>query len=111
MSKNNKQAKGVLDVFLQATDEFIDGLNQFSDRLSTKGNLFHLKDAIGKDAEVSVSIPADGMGEVIVSMGRGLQNYPAKCMKSKHTYKRGAKVRIVDVANATMLVEPCVDQK
>ena len=109
MSKNNKQAKSVIDTFLQATDELIDGLNQFSDRLSTKGNLFHLKDAIGKDAEVSVSIPPQGMGEVIVSMGRGLQNYPARCIASKHTYKRGAKVRIVDVANATMLVEPCAE--
>jgi hypothetical protein len=100
---DNKRGK-TLTSLLAATDELIDAVQQFSDRFTAKGNTFSTREAVGKEAEVSVAIPAGGTGEVLVTLGKGLHNYPARGLTEDLEFKRGDRVCIRQLANQTLIV-------
>jgi hypothetical protein len=103
-NKSFKRGKALTSL-LAATDELMDAVQQLSDRFTNKGNMFSVQDTLGKDGEVSVSIPAGGTGEVLIAIGNALHNYPARGVSDKLEFKRGQRVRVIELANQTLLVD------
>jgi len=66
---------------------------------------YSIQDLIGKVAEVSVSVPAVGFGEVIVRSGAGNANEIAASF-DKIEIERGAQVVIIDVKDGIVFVSP-----
>lgn len=101
-----KQAKNsFVDQFAETANNILDLAAWFNSRLNTRGGVFKVEEAKGTLAEVSLSIPAGGTGEVTVIMGQTRKNYPAKALRDGEEFQRGSKVRIADVAVSTMYVE------
>jgi hypothetical protein len=97
-----------LDIFRKAAvlaDSIFGAVTTIVQRAETPGNTYKSRDAAGTVAEVSVTIPAGGIGEVLVSLGRGLQNYPARAAKPGESFPRGSKVRVTDVGGQTIYVD------
>lgn len=93
-----KRAAALADGIVVAVTELVQ-------RAETAGNTYKSSDAKGSIAEVSVAIPAGGTGEVLLKLGRGLQNYPARSAQEGTAFPRGAKVRVIDVGGQTLYVE------
>lgn len=93
-----RKAAGVADSLLAT----VAGLVQ---KAETRGNTYRSADAVGSTAEVSISIPAGGTGEVLLKLGRGLHNYPARAARDGEAFMRGTKVLIADVGEQTIFVE------
>ncbi len=64
-----------------------------------------VSDAIGMIAEVSVSIPSNGTGEVVLVLGQCRRNYPARAFDSYAELRRGSKVVIVENEGKIFFVE------
>ncbi len=97
-----------MDIFRKAAavaDSIFETVTSLVQRAETPGNTYRSGDAVGSTAEVAVSIPAGGTGEVLVKLGRGLHNYPARAVRDGETFSRGTKVRIADVGGQTIFVE------
>ena len=69
--------------------------------------LFDRQKLVGSIAEITIPIKQGGMGEVIVELGKTLQNYPAKASDAEHEFTKGSKVRISSVGTNVMFVESC----
>lgn len=113
---NKKQEEDVLktageavnkgaDTLASATERVLDRFQQFTDKFVSTQKPIHIKDAVGREAEVSVTIPANGSGEVILSLGGALRHYPARGKDGRKSFKRGLKVKVVDAASDTMYVD------
>ena len=99
-----------VDFIADTCNHIVDAFAWFSGRVNSSGNVFKISDALGASAEVLLSIPVGGTGEVVVVLGKTRKNYPAKALNPEQSFERGAKVRIVDIASCTMYVEsdgPC----
>lgn len=97
-----------MDIFKKAAvfaDSIFEAVTTIVQRAETPGNTYKSRDAAGTVGEVSVTIPAGGIGEVLVTLGRGIQNYPARAAKDGASFPRGSKVRISDVGGQTIYVE------
>ncbi|NOU94168.1 protease [Paenibacillus sp. LMG 31456] len=70
---------------------------------------YSMKDLVGKIAEVSVPIPAQGYGEVLVKMGAGNTNHIAASFEQVEI-QTGAKVVTVEVIDGTLYVA-CLDKQ
>ena len=78
-------------------------------QLQAPGIRFTIKDSLGAEAEVSVSIPKGGIGEIIFSAGGSLQHHPAQCRHGQKSFRRGAKVKIVDVGPTVLYIDNAVN--
>jgi len=70
---------------------------------------YSMRDLVGKVAEVSVPIPANGFGEVMVKVGAGNTNHIAASF-DKTDIQSGAKVVTVEVVDGTLYVT-CFDKQ
>jgi uncharacterized metal-binding protein len=95
--------KGISFVATTAA-QAVEAVQEVSDKLTTGGTV-KMEQAVGKDAEVSATIPVGGTGEVIFSLGGSLQHCAAKAQDQRRSFKRGSKVRIVDTTNQMVFVE------
>lgn len=94
-----------VDFIADTCNHVLDAVTWFSNRLNSSGSVFKINDALGATAEVILSIPCGGTGEVVLVLGKTRKNYPAKASNPELSFERGAKVRIVDIASCTMYVE------
>jgi|GEM_PF-6342014 len=69
------------------------------------GRVYSRKEAKGATGEISVSVTAHGTGEVLITLGRTVNSYPAQAAISGQEFKRGERVRIEEVGTAVMFVE------
>ena len=74
-------------------------------RLESPGRKFTPDEALGAQAEVSVAVGPGRTGEVVLVQAEALRHYPAQAKKPEQEFKRGAKVRIVDVGMNVMYIE------
>ncbi|MFD0679834.1 MULTISPECIES: protease [unclassified Paenibacillus] len=70
---------------------------------------YSMKELVGKIAEVSVPIPAQGYGEVVVKVGAGNTNHIAASFEHVDI-QTGAKVVTVEVVDGTLYVA-CLDKQ
>jgi hypothetical protein len=99
-------ARKTIDVIAETVNQFADVLSWVGNRLTSGSNSqCNIEDARGAKAEVSVSIPADGVGEVTVVLGNMRKSYPAKAVRPEQEFRRGTKVRVADVGISTMFVD------
>lgn len=106
--KNQKMGKSsavqtIVSELCDAADNINEVMTEVCNRFTTTETV-QLSSAVGKTAEVSVGIPSKGTGEVIVSLGRGLQHYPAQTAQNGRTFKRGETVRIKSVGQNCVYV-------
>lgn len=66
---------------------------------------YSIRDLIGQIGEVSVPIPADGYGEVLVTAGFGRVNQIATSFDGK-AIPDGTRVIVVDAADGVLRVSP-----
>lgn len=97
--------KQAVNLFADTTTNILDTVAWVANQLNSPGNLYKIGDAIGKTAEISLSIPPGETGELAVFMGQTRKHYPAKGTDPSIEFKRGTKVQIVDVAVNTMYVK------
>lgn len=64
---------------------------------------FSIQDTVGKIAEVTVTIPASGYGEVMLRMGAGVTNQIAASYEGEEI-RTGTKVVTVEVKDGTLFV-------
>jgi hypothetical protein len=88
-----------------ATERIIDVVQQFADKFTVTSPKICIQDCVGKEAEVSVSVPPNGTGEVIITIGGAHRQYSARGKDGRKTFKRGTKVRVVDVGTSTVYVD------
>ncbi|MBX9692908.1 MAG: hypothetical protein K2Z81_11035 [Cyanobacteria bacterium] len=69
------------------------------------GSCDTVSDALGMVAEVSVSIPKNGTGEVVLVLRQSRRNYPARAIDSNAELRRGTKVLIVESKGKVFFVE------
>jgi hypothetical protein len=93
------------NIFIETLDQVIDTVGALVNRFDTSGSVFKIEDARGARAEVSLSIPADGVGEVTMVLGKMRKSYPARAIRPEQEFKRGTAVRIADVGVSTMFVD------
>jgi hypothetical protein len=74
-------------------------------RLEAPGRDISRANALGAIAEVSIPIEAGKTGEVAVVIDKTLQHYPARGKGPEIEFKKGAKVRIIDIGSNVMSVE------
>lgn len=66
---------------------------------------FQLKDLIGREAEVWITIPAEGYGEVLVTMTGGNTNHIAASITG-NSISEGTMVIIQEVRDQVLYVQP-----
>lgn len=66
---------------------------------------YSIHDLVGKTAEVNVTIPENGLGEVVISSGHGLNGKMARSRDNKEI-KEETKVKVVEVEDGVLVVEP-----
>ncbi|MGH9551074.1 MAG: NfeD family protein [Terriglobales bacterium] len=93
----------------EAANELLDSVHWMLRKFDAPGHKVDREKARGLTAEVSVAIKAGGTGEVTVILSKSYQAYPARAAKSDMEFKKGTKVRIVDVGSNMMYVEPADD--
>ena len=99
-----------MDFFKKASELADDMLNTVSwvvNRLNTTTKLYKPEEAKGVMAEVTVSVKANGTGEVVVVLGQSVRNFPARSAKSGLDFERGDKVRISDAGPNVVYIESC----
>lgn len=106
VNSQTEQFKKAVDIFADASNHILSTVGWVAEQLNAPGNVFRLSDAVGQTAEITLSIPAGGTGELVVLLGKTRKYYAAKCKDSLLEVKRGSKVKIVDIAVNTMFVEP-----
>ncbi|HEY9787464.1 MAG TPA: hypothetical protein V6D17_18895 [Candidatus Obscuribacterales bacterium] len=97
-----------MEFFKKATelaDEMLNTVNVVVKKLNAPSPLFRPEDAKGSQAEVTVSIRANGTGEVVAVVGDALRNFPARASHSNREFVRGSRVRIVDAGPNVVYVE------
>jgi len=111
-SSNNQadQFKKAIDVFADASNHILSTVGWVAQQLNAPGNVFRMSDALGQTAEITLSIPAAGTGEIVVLLGKSRRYYAAKSKDPHAEIKRGSKVKIVDIAVSTMYVEPILTE-
>lgn len=72
-------------------------------RKAENSTSYSLRDLVGRFGEVTVGIPADGFGEVLVKAGAGRVNQIASSFDGKEI-PNGSRVIIVDVADGVLQV-------
>lgn len=77
-------------------------------RLNSSTN-FKKEYLIGSTGELSVSIEAAGVGEVVISTGNSRYTSRAKAADTQETIKKLAKVIVVDIKDDIFIVEPFND--
>lgn len=75
------------------------------EHLNSTGNSYKLEDALGMVAEISLSIPKGGSGELRMIIGKTIKHFPAQAAEEGREFKRGERVRIASVGVNTMYVE------
>ncbi|MFD2171062.1 protease [Tumebacillus lipolyticus] len=70
---------------------------------SENSTAFSLQDLTGRIGEVSVSIPAEGYGEVVLKIGAGLTNQIAASF-DREAVPTGTKVLVVEAKESTLYV-------
>lgn len=106
VNSQTEQFKKAVDIFADASNHILSTVGWVAEQLNAPGNVFRLSDAVGQTAEITLSIPTGGTGELVVLLGKTRKYYAAKCKDSLLEIKRGSKVKIVDIAVNTMFVEP-----
>ena len=86
------------------TGKLMKSVQQVNDRFVCTSSTVTAKEAIGLDGEVIVAVPQGGAGEVVLSLGGSLRHYSARARDGRRSFKRGEKVRVVDVASDTLYV-------
>jgi hypothetical protein len=89
----------------QTTERVLDVLQNLSDKFVSTSKPTSIRDAIGREAEVSVAVPPSGAGEVILSISGSLRHYPARGRDARKSFRRGMKVNIGDCGSDTVFVE------
>lgn len=99
---------------LKAASNFADGLldlfNRTAKRLESPGKELSRDSILGAEGQVSTPIERACVGEVLVVMGGGLQNYPARAIRPDQRFDKGSKVRIADIGPNLLYVESCLTQ-
>ena len=88
-----------------ATERIIDAVQQFADKFTVTTTKVCIQDCVGKDAEVSVTVPPNGTGEVIITLAGSHRQYSARGKDGRKTFKRGTKVRVVDAGTSTVYID------
>lgn len=111
-SQNSKKASAGENKLSQALNLFADTLSgaieaaaYLHENLNSGGNSFTRSDALGQIAEITLDISASGTGELCVLLGNTLNHYPASAKAAGQEFKRGQRVKIVEVGVSTMFVE------
>jgi hypothetical protein len=89
---------------VELAESLMDSVVAAKEKMET-GRVYSRKEAKGATGEISVSVSAHGTGEVLVTLGRAVNSYPAQAAVSGQEFKRGEMVRIADVGTAVMFVE------
>ncbi len=104
--KNNSEGLNkAVDLLAETANHIMDTVSWFAKTLHSSGNVFKIEDARGATAEVSLSIPKGGAGEVCLRLGQTRKHYPAQAANPDEEFRRGAIVRVKDVGVNTMFVE------
>ena len=97
--------KQAVDLLAETTNQVLDTVSWVAGKLHSSGNTFKIAEAKGHTAEVSLSIPPGGTGEIVVVLKDTRKHYPARAVTGEMELKRGSKVIIKDIAVSTMFVE------
>lgn len=104
-NSSQEPERRAIDHFADAANQLLDVIGWLGNKLNSSGNVYRIEDALGATAEVSLSIPVGGTGEVTLVIGQSRKSYPAKAFCADLEFARGTKVRIADIAVSTMFVE------
>lgn len=102
---NEDRVKQAVNILSETTSQLANAVEWMTTQLNVPGNVFKVRDAIGQTAEITLSIPNGGTGELVVILGNTRKYYAAKAKNPGEDFKRGTKVKIADVAVNTMYVE------
>lgn len=89
---------------VELAESLLDSVVAVKEKLET-GRVYSRQEAKGATGEISVSVSAHGTGEVLITLGRAVNSYPAQAVVSGQEFKRGERVRIAEVGTAVMFVE------
>ncbi|MDG4657059.1 hypothetical protein P6P90_09270 [Ectobacillus antri] len=70
-----------------------------------QSNIVRMNDFIGTFGEVSIAIPEQGLGEIILTRSTGIQNMSAKSVNNEYI-PSGTKVLVSDVKDGIVMVLP-----
>lgn len=90
----------------EIANDMFDSVAWLIKRLESPGKDVNLRDAQGKIAEVSATIEPGRAGEILLALGGSVGNYSARGSSEHMRLTKGSKVRVVDVLQHTMSVEP-----
>ena len=102
---NSKETAKVMNYLAETANEIMDIVGWLGNKLNSNGSVFKIEDARGCIAEVCMTIPAGGVGEVTVILGQTRKNFPARAKLAMQEFKTGTKVKVADVAISTVYVE------
>jgi hypothetical protein len=97
------------DILKKSADlagDMVDSIGWLLKKLESPGRSISREDALGQTAEVSVAIKPGRVGQILLVLGGTLQHYPAKGTNGELSFPKGARVRVADVGNNTVFVEP-----
>ena len=95
LKKSIKVAEGMLDSVVSVIGKMDSGI--------VTG-----QEVVGKAGEISVAVTPGGTGEVLVSLGKSLQAFPARAVDGQASFKRGDTVRIAVSGTTYVQVEALV---
>jgi hypothetical protein len=86
-------------------NDLIDSVSWLVNRMNSQGRDFNKEELVGASAEVTIPIQRGQTGEIMVALGRTLQNYPARSFRPESNFRKGDKVRIAEVGASLMFVD------
>ena len=114
-NQTDESAPGNFRKGVKAAQSFIkkvsDTAQWVDQQLSSPDHNFSMDDCIGLQAEVTVSVPVGGMGEVIFSAGGSTQHQPAKARDKRKSFKRGERVQVVEAAHNVLYIDDVTARK
>lgn len=88
-------------------NDIMDSVHWLVDRMHSPGRDFDRAQLIGVTAEVTIPIRRGQVGEVMVPLGRTLQNYSARSIRPDLDFSKGSRVKIAEVGTSMVFVDSC----